>query len=113
MRERPVFVYAIQMSCSIGFIKIGISNDVKRRIAGLQTSNPYKLELVRRWGPFEASYAKRLEQRMHQAFEQQCARGEWFSVAVEEISEHVILLSDMDDREFSIWLRNVRFEGAA
>ena len=112
-RQRPTFVYAIQMSCSIGFIKIGISNDVKRRLASMQTSNPYSLKVIRQWGPFDSIYAKRLEQRLHLAFEEVCSRGEWFGVDVEDISMHVLRLSGMGEKEFRAWLNARRFEGAA
>ena len=100
---RPVFVYVIRMSCSVGFVKIGISNDVKRRVASIQTSNPYNLEVVRLWGPFSHEYARRLEQRLHSAFDDRGGRGEWFSVDPEEISAVVLGLADMDDRDFRAW----------
>lgn len=109
---RPTFVYAIQTKCSVGFVKIGISSDVNRRIAHLQTSNPYALEVTRVWGPFSIAYARRLEQRLHMAFEEKAARGEWFGVTPDEVSNSVRTLADMQDREFSIWMLTRRFEGA-
>ena len=109
---RPSFVYVIQMNCSVGFVKIGITNDAKRRIAALQTSNPYALEVVRLWGPFSDEYARRLEARLHAAFEDRSGRGEWFSVAPEEVSAVAMGLGDMAEPDFRAWVRARRFEGA-
>lgn len=109
---RPVFVYVIQMNCSVGFVKIGITNDVKRRVAALQTSNPYALEVVRLWGPFSDEYARRLESRLHSAFEDRGCRGEWFSVTPEEVSAVAMGLGDMPETDFRAWVRSRRFEGA-
>jgi hypothetical protein len=66
------FVYAIG-SPAHSFVKIGTSKDPRKRLAGMQTSSPFKLELL--WehpGDWE------LEHHLHTQFKLHRINGEWF-----------------------------------
>ena len=68
---RPIYVYFIR--AANGPIKIGIARDVLQRLAGLQTSNPNKLELLaHRLGD------QSVEQEYHRRFAAHRLAGEWF-----------------------------------
>jgi hypothetical protein len=61
-----------------GPIKIGISCDINKRITGMQTSNPYKLELL-----LYIQDCKYTEKQLHLMFNKYRIRGEWFEPAPE------------------------------
>ena len=66
-------VYFIQ-SGEEGPIKIGTtSEDIKKRVAGLQTGNPYKLKILK-----VISGGRELEQEIHERFFDIRMMGEWF-----------------------------------
>jgi len=65
-----------------GPIKIGVSVDPKKRLKGLQTAHPFKLELL-----CVVSGAGRKESEYHQRFAEFRLEGEWFSPAPEILSE--------------------------
>jgi hypothetical protein len=60
-------------SDEMNYVKIGTTNDIDKRLSGIQTSVPFDLKviLVIDGGPKE-------EKKAHTAFEQQRKRGEWF-----------------------------------
>jgi hypothetical protein len=59
------------------FVKIGITLDVKKRLASLQSSCPYPLELL------AAAKGGSLEEyAMHARFRAELVRGEWFNLTV-------------------------------
>ena len=57
-------------------VKIGYSEDVKSRIKALSQGSPHKLILL---GTMEGNMQD--EERLHQAFESQHVRGEWFKLS--------------------------------
>lgn len=65
-------VYFCQLE-SDGPIKIGISFDAKKRVAGLQTANPYKLTLLG-----HVPGGALLEDALHKRFATDRIHGEWF-----------------------------------
>jgi hypothetical protein len=64
-------VYFIR--CSTGEIKIGTAANIRRRVAVLQTAHPATLELLAAI-PGDTSR----EQSLHERFERERVRGEWF-----------------------------------
>lgn len=66
------WVYIIQCG---EFIKIGIAEDVSKRLATLQTGSPHKLTLLRK---FKSSNAERVEQELHEKLGKHHHRNEWF-----------------------------------
>ena len=63
-------IYAIRMG---GFVKIGKSDNVRKRLATLQTACPQELELL---GQMRASPS--LERLIHRSIDKYRAHGEWF-----------------------------------
>jgi hypothetical protein len=71
--KNKTYVYFIQ-SVNGGPIKIGKSDDVKRRILDMQTANPFRLRLL-----LVLSDDKATEKEMHDAFiDLRIDGGEWF-----------------------------------
>jgi len=62
------------------FTKIGVSNDPKKRLANLQTSNPKRLHLI---GTLRGGYS--LEKRLHAHFAERRVSGEWFKLEEADI----------------------------
>lgn len=75
------YVYKIQAG---NFIKIGIANDVRRRILQLQTGNPYRLELLSCYGFDDASAVERV---LHQAFSKSRGVGEFFELTTSQSND--------------------------
>lgn len=66
-------VYFIRCNCSVGFIKIGLADNVPSRLAALQGCCPYKLEVIATMpGGVSA------EKEMHKQFSHAREIGEWF-----------------------------------
>jgi hypothetical protein len=59
------------------FYKIGITNDIKSRLAQLSTGNPFELDVVRVFGYDNAEI---VERAIHQRFSDNRKRGEWFEL---------------------------------
>ena len=57
--------------------KIGITNDIKSRLAQLSTGNPFELSVVRVFGYDNAEI---VERAVHQRFSSNRKRGEWFEL---------------------------------
>jgi len=57
------------------YVKIGYAKDVEKRLAGLQTGNPYKLEVVA-----TVPGTPSLERAFHKALRRKYVRGEWFEL---------------------------------
>ena len=74
--KRTHYMYFIQVENS-GPIKIGIAKDVKKRMAGLQTGCPYKLNLL-----YATKCCKEDETNLHgclrENFPEFVIRGEWY-----------------------------------
>ena len=68
------FVYMIQCN---EHIKIGIAHNVRRRLDALQTSNPYKLKLLK---AFPSQNPSKDENRLHRCLHAYHTRGEWHTI---------------------------------
>lgn len=80
--HRPSFVYFAE-SVDSGLVKIGVTVDLKKRIASLQTGHAGALRLVH-WEPGDRSD----ERNAHDAFAEHRVRGEWFRFA-DPIRKHI------------------------
>lgn len=67
-----------------GRVKVGISNDPRRRLQGLQTGNHAKLRLVAFIWVYEIM-GRQVERRIHQHFRKHRVAGEWFEVPAEMV----------------------------
>lgn len=74
MKKR--FIYL--MKCH-DFYKIGIANNVEERLAGIQTGNPYPVEVVAKFEVAQST-ARRLEKLFHTILGYFRVRGEWFEL---------------------------------
>lgn len=77
------YVYLIQ---SNEFYKIGIANDLKTRLAQLQTGNPTELLIL---ACYEFPNAQAVEIALHQKYKNVRKRGEWF------------MLTEQDQKDFN------------
>lgn len=74
------YVYLINMNNE--FYKIGYASDVAQRFGSIQTSTPYKLELLH---VIITENAPKLEDLLHQRYASKRGRGEWFRLDEEDI----------------------------
>lgn len=86
------YIYAIQCN---KFVKIGQSVDVQKRLAGLQTSNPYPLSLL---GAVKAP--SDLEFAIHKYLESFRERLEWFRMT-KRVMRVVNLIAEKKDVELA------------
>lgn len=63
------------------FVKVGISSDVKKRIAAVQTGCPFEIKEVRFTALRSYLLAKTAEGGMHKALAPMRSYGEWFRLA--------------------------------
>lgn len=73
------YIYVVQCN---RFYKIGIAEDIKKRMAGLQTANPVKLRLL--FCQKHSDY-KNMERYFHCKFKHKRTRGEWFLLSNEDV----------------------------
>ena len=66
-------VYAMLILSEPKFVKFGLTRRIEHRRANLQTSSPYKIEIL---GSFFGSF--RDEQAIHDSLKEYHVRGEWF-----------------------------------
>ena len=74
----------------INRVKIGVTNNIKKRMSTMQTGNPYPLNL---WYSFkiDSSLAFDIEKKLHDKFRWSRTTGEWFKIhpcITEWITEH-------------------------
>lgn len=91
------YCYFIQ-SGKKGAIKIGVSGDLKQRMAEMQTGNPYQLRLVFAVKCASRKIAEQMEGDLHYYFVSQRVRGEWFNRAILKRVGKIAWL-DMSSRE--------------
>ena len=76
------YVYVIRQTeenlYKIGYTK---NSDIAKRLSQLQTANPYRLEVV---GSFQCT-GQATEKTLHSLFSEQCKRGEWFSLSLQDV----------------------------
>lgn len=73
---RDGFVYFI--GDQIGSIKIGVAQDVSRRVKELQTANPNKLRVIMCLHVPRIDHAYAIETEIHKMFSHYRKNGEWF-----------------------------------
>lgn len=78
---------SLYLLSSGGFYKIGVTLDssIERRIAQLQIGNPYLIYLVASTGTIGNAYE--LEKIIHTKYKDNKVRGEWITLASEELEE--------------------------
>lgn len=71
--QRGDVVYFVQETSSDGYIKIGYSNQVSRRIEGLRTDNAHEIKVL-----LILNGDRKLEHEMHRRFWDSHTHGDWF-----------------------------------
>ena len=74
-------VYFIHMDNNMQVFKIGFSTDFKKRFHNLQCAHPFKLHVY----ATIKNVLKEKEDELHQFFEKQRVRGEWFAITTDMI----------------------------
>lgn len=87
-RAKSGFVYVVQCQ---EYVKIGLADNVKLRVSGLQTGSPYKLKLLASW---PCDDAPNTEKELHKLFSRFHMRGEWFKLP-DDILAVVVALKDI------------------
>jgi hypothetical protein len=78
-KDKDRYLYLISGG---GLIKIGIADDVQKRIKTLNLASPVPLELV---ASFFVSNAMSVEGELHRHFSDKRVRGEWFDLSRQDI----------------------------
>ena len=76
-QEKPHDLYMLKCG---PYIKVGVTNNIKIRLAGIQSANPYPVELVGLW---EGEGWR--EEEWHNALKDAHHNGEWFKLGACEI----------------------------
>jgi hypothetical protein len=76
--ERYIYVFGTRT----GYYKIGLANDVQKRLSGVQSNCPLKLSVVHY---FSCEKTKSIESRLHAVFLSKKTTGEWFSLSRSDI----------------------------
>jgi hypothetical protein len=76
------YVYLVQQGYT-GPIKIGLADNVCKRITELQVGNPIELLLIAVIGPISRKEAEHLERSLHKKFKHKHIRGEWFKHSID------------------------------
>lgn len=74
-----IYVYIIQQDSKEKHIKIGVAEDVNKRVSSLQTASPYKLEVIAKITATDRNHALYMEKGFHERFKKYRLTGEWFT----------------------------------
>ncbi|MCP4640228.1 MAG: GIY-YIG nuclease family protein [bacterium] len=89
-RANPSHLYLIQNGDTTHY-KIGITGNVKNRVAAIQTSNPQQVGLVHTVKP-QTKSARRVETQLHKHFADRRVYHEWFNLGAEQVEECIALM---------------------
>ena len=84
-----------------GSCKVGKANDVKKRLAGLQTGNSRRLSVAYKHPCKNPSRANLLESLVHKKLEKYNTIGEWFSVSA-DVAREVVKKTASEYKDFAI-----------
>ena len=79
------YVYFIR-DMALGYTKIGIADDYRKRIQSLQTSCPQDLRCL---AIIQSPDFKSIEKTLHKKYKYRHHRGEWFTVSDAEIDKEI------------------------
>lgn len=81
--SEPVwFVYVVAVR---GFAKVGLAQDVKKRLTSIQNGCPLEAALVHTEGPMSRIDARAIEKTVRVELTEQHARGEWYASAAVDV----------------------------
>ena len=79
------FLYVFQCG---PYMKVGITIDLDKRKAGIETHNPFKIRR-RLWRRFPRKHVRFVEGFVHKELRERHHRGEWFTASIEEIRKAI------------------------
>lgn len=82
-RRSALYLYVIGLREQPGYFKIGITDDVERRIASFQIGNPFEVYPV---NVYTGEGARTIEGLLHRRFAKKCIRGEWFNLDDQDLA---------------------------
>jgi hypothetical protein len=83
MSDQPVYVYVIAQEDDGNMsspTKVGITTNVKARLASVQTGSPHKLQLVHAFVAPSRAIARIIEGGFHEGCADRRLNGEWFDI---------------------------------
>ena len=83
--DDPYFLYVFQCG---PYMKVGITADLDKRKAGIETHNPFKIRR-RLWRRFPRKHVRFVESFVHKELRERHHRGEWFTASIEEIRKAI------------------------
>lgn len=98
--ERLGLVYAIAWQ-EAGPVKIGRGSCANKRLGGLQTGNPYRLQIFGHWRV--GCLAEEVESLAHDRLHPHRMAGEWFNV---DVATAVAVMEEIVGSIPRMWLRN-------
>lgn len=94
-----MYVYFIKCLDDNGYIKIGVAQDVKKRLDSLQTGCPYPLKVICAIGCDNREHALATEKRLHRYFGHSRVGGEWFygGIKIDKLDESILDINKLDE----------------
>ncbi len=93
--ESPRYLYLIRLT-GAKYYKIGITNDLNKRLSTLQTGCPHDLSIIfyaeADMDDYLGKEIKYIEDFLHKNFNKQRYRGEWFKLEYHHLSDIVMFL---------------------
>ena len=90
-KRTPLQILYILQNKGTREFKIGITNDLNRRLKELQTGCPNELIVVKIYTHYQRKFTERYERILHDYYTKQGCRiredGEWFRLDVSDIAE--------------------------
>jgi predicted GIY-YIG superfamily endonuclease len=84
------YLYIIQAK-GTDYFKIGITNDLKKRLSTLQTGSPIKLYLVRYYLIY--TDANKLEKLIHNYLSEYHIHLEWYSISISKLKDIEMIIN--------------------
>lgn len=75
------YVYVIGATGGLGPVKVGITNDLERRLSQIQSGSPVKLSVIYYLRLATTANVRGIEQAVHRELARDHAHGEWFNVS--------------------------------
>lgn len=101
MKNKKKLIYILFIS-ELNVCKIGISENVERRIKQLQTGCPYKIDVVK---TFNSPISSKIEKVIHRSYtsnkvdeNEYNLMGEWFNIPVTEVLSFENKCREIEDR---------------
>src|SRR5476651_2183087 len=101
------YLYVIAKKCDdaglIGPVKVGISNNPRKRLATIQTACPFPVGLVYVFSLPNREISRDMERMFHETRRDKCLYGEWFDYSPREavsilcVAFHVALQCNLSD----------------